>query len=91
MAPSCSYLLLRTTERFYTVHLGKSTMLQMLPRLLSDWLRKGDEPCLGEIKSAMYGLEPLTEEHVTVSKALLAALKRAARSTGKYDTFLPLR
>ncbi|CAL5225180.1 g7961 [Coccomyxa viridis] len=25
---------------------GKTTMLRMLPRLLSKWLRKGDEPCL---------------------------------------------
>ena len=66
-------------------------MLEMLPRLLSNWLQKGDEPCLDELQSAMYTLEALVEEHVIVSKALLAALKRAARSTGKYDTFLPLR
>ena len=37
-------------------------MLRMLPRLLSKWLRKGDEPCLGELRSAMYDSEPVPEE-----------------------------
>ena len=66
-------------------------MLEMLPRLLRNWLQNGDEPCLVELQSAMYGLKSVAEEHLTVCKALLAALKRAARITSKYDTFLPLR
>ena len=66
-------------------------MLRMLPRLLSKWLRKGDEPCLGELRSAMYDSEPVPEEDLALCKALLAALKRAAGINGKYDSFLPLR
>ncbi len=66
-------------------------MLQMLPRLLSSWLQKGDEPCLHELRSAMYNSETVAEEELGVCEALLAALKRAARIKGKFDTFLPLR
>ena len=63
----------------------------MLPHYLHNWLQQGDEPCLKDLQSSMYGWTPLAETDVVLSEALLAALKRAAGREGKYHTFLPLR
>ncbi|CAL5225177.1 g7958 [Coccomyxa viridis] len=65
--------------------------LGMLPHYLHNWLQQGDEPCLKDLQSSMYGWTPLAETDVVLSEALLAALKRAAGREGKYHTFLPLR
>ena len=62
----------------------------MLPRQLDNWLQQGDATCLSQLQGFMF-MGELKGKDVAHSKSLLAALKRAAGRTGKYNTFLPLR